>query len=119
MCGKPDRSNTNSQDYSQRRCQQTSLANPTPLLLLFVHLFLFLFLALTTFRFHSAEAKTGLRKIASLSFKAEGSASRYPRPCCSFASLSTSLSAFMTVSTAATCALTRASIGKGFGVSVV
>ena len=45
MGGEPDRSNTNSQDHSQRRCQQTSLANPIPSLLLFVHLFLFLFLA--------------------------------------------------------------------------
>jgi hypothetical protein len=72
MCGEPDRSNTNSQDHSQRCCQQTSLVIPSPSLLLVAHLFLFLFLALTMFRFHYAQAKTGLRKIASLSFKAEG-----------------------------------------------
>jgi hypothetical protein len=53
------------------------------------------------FRFHYAEAKTGLRKIASLSFKAEGRASRYPEPVRSFACVPPSLSAFITVSTAA------------------
>jgi hypothetical protein len=78
-----------------------SLVIPSFSLLLFVQLFLFLFLALTMFRFHYAEAKTGLRKIASLSFKAEGRASRYPEPVRSFACVPPSLSAFITVSTAA------------------
>jgi hypothetical protein len=81
MGGEPDRSNTNSQDHSQRCCQQMSLVIPSFSLLLFVHLFLFLFLALTMFRFHYAEAKTGLRKIASLSFKPRGESHATLSPC--------------------------------------
>ena len=101
MCGEPNRSNTNNQDHSQRCCQQTSLVIRSPSLLLCVHLFLFLFLALTIFRFHYSKAKTGLRRIASLSFKAEGESHATLSACYSFASLSPSLSALITVSTAA------------------